>query len=650
MTYTNASEITSLYLYGQMSGPADPLSSTVISPKIVAGQPGRTFVEYDATDFMTNGPGRFALGCLSSIVDRFFNPQPGDPTIPPKPGGYTKAELNQFYNLTYYGIDIQQYDYDDGKGDYAERVYLWNSGAFKISDEARFVVTGTGERYITNFAVVPLADDFDLDSNDFIAGVTAGYLQEYMDPSEIGRKVDFKFKDTGLIPTDSKYTIDDFTTDVGRELAWHSGLQPIDLALGVEGILDAMFADGTSKFEYEGKAVVYGTYGGGTVDVEDKINSYHDDLAENGIVFVGSAQADIVNATDVASMLLGNEGADTITGGNGNDEIYGGTKSGADDGVVDSLSGGSGNDTYHVGLGDLVVEVIEEGTDLVQSSVTYTLGDNVEHLQLTGSDVINGTGNNQDNAIIGNSAANEIIGGDGEDVLIGGAGDDKLYGGGDGDTVDYLDGGAGADEFHVGEGDIVLNFNAGDKIYLNGVLLTGGENFRQWAYDDALDAEKVVLPFVDENGVAYTFVDTGFGEGGAMAVMTASMTNPVLIFGVELTDDTEADVRTVSSEEHGSWQSAGLVAEGGVMRFTRWDGIDHHIPELDPIPDIPGYAMDLYDWQVAGGVPGEFSEEEATWSIVDAAPERVILSGYDGFNQTWDQQLLLSTWSSGGTE
>jgi hypothetical protein len=36
---------------------------------------------------------------------------------------------------------------------------------------------------------------------------------------------------------------------------------------------------------------------------------------------------------------------------------------------------------------------VNEGTDVIQSSVTYTLTDNVENLTLTGSAAINGTGN-----------------------------------------------------------------------------------------------------------------------------------------------------------------------------------------------------------------------------------------------------------------
>ncbi|WP_028970345.1 calcium-binding protein [Sphingomonas sp. URHD0057] len=94
------------------------------------------------------------------------------------------------------------------------------------------------------------------------------------------------------------------------------------------------------------------------------------------------------------------------------------------------LEGGTGDDTYIVYAGtDQVIEKLGEGTDLVRSSFSYTLGDNVENLTLTGAAAINGTGNGLANVITGNSAANTLIGGGGGDTLIGGGGGDMLTGG-----------------------------------------------------------------------------------------------------------------------------------------------------------------------------------------------------------------------------
>ena len=94
---------------------------------------------------------------------------------------------------------------------------------------------------------------------------------------------------------------------------------------------------------------------------------------------------------------------------------------GADVLAHNMLEGGTGNDTYVVyAASDQVIENAGEGTDLVRSSVSYTLGDNVENLTLTGTAAINGTGNGVANVITGNSAANVIVGGGGGDTLIGG--------------------------------------------------------------------------------------------------------------------------------------------------------------------------------------------------------------------------------------
>jgi trimeric autotransporter adhesin len=85
-----------------------------------------------------------------------------------------------------------------------------------------------------------------------------------------------------------------------------------------------------------------------------------------------------------------------------------------------------------------VTEVEGEEIDTVRSTVSYTLGANLENLTLTGSAAIDGTGNALNNVITGNSASNQLTGLAGNDSLNGGAGDDTLIGGAGDDayTVD----------------------------------------------------------------------------------------------------------------------------------------------------------------------------------------------------------------------
>jgi Ca2+-binding RTX toxin-like protein len=125
------------------------------------------------------------------------------------------------------------------------------------------------------------------------------------------------------------------------------------------------------------------------------------------------------NALD--NLLFGNAAANTLTGGAGNDTLNG--NAGAD-----TLIGGTGNDRYVVDdVGDTIGENTNAGTDSVTSSISYTLGANVENLLLQGqSNALNATGNALNNVLIGNENANTLFGAGGNDTLIGGKGND-LY-------------------------------------------------------------------------------------------------------------------------------------------------------------------------------------------------------------------------------
>lgn len=173
----------------------------------------------------------------------------------------------------------------------------------------------------------------------------------------------------------------------------------------------------------------------------------------------GNAVANKLTGNGAANVLKGLGGTDTLDGGAGGDTMY----------------GGADNDTYIVdSTADKTIELNGEGTDLVQSSVSFTLAAYVENLLLTGSGGNTGTGNTLGNALTGNAANNTLRGLAGNDVLVGGAGNDLLVGG---TGLDTMTGGTGNDKFAFDDGDfasktsigadVIVDFTAGDKIDLS---------------------------------------------------------------------------------------------------------------------------------------------------------------------------------------
>jgi Ca2+-binding RTX toxin-like protein len=141
-----------------------------------------------------------------------------------------------------------------------------------------------------------------------------------------------------------------------------------------------------------------------------------------------------------------------------------------------SFEGRAGNDTYLVDDPlDEPVEAPGNGTDSVIATLGWTLGANLESLQLAGDAAIDGGGNARDNSLRGNAAANRLAGAAGVDALEGGGGADTLDGGDGADTLaglggrdtlrgqdgnDVLAGGAGADKLNGGAGADTFVFDA----------------------------------------------------------------------------------------------------------------------------------------------------------------------------------------------
>ncbi|MDZ8110371.1 MAG: calcium-binding protein [Nostoc sp. DedQUE12a] len=216
---------------------------------------------------------------------------------------------------------------------------------------------------------------------------------------------------------------------------------------------------------------------------------------------IGTNANDIIVGDSQNNQLSGNGGNDSLNGGNGDDTLNGGLG-------TDTLNGAAGNDTYIIdGAVDAIIEAANSGTDIVRSSITYTLAANVENLRQTGTSAINGTGNTLNNFLFGNSANNTLNGRAGNDTLDGNLGNDILNGE---DGNDSLQGGPGNDRINGGSGNDILIGTFPGSLLPPGLgeidTLTGGLGVDRFILGDAVNV------FYDDNNT----VNPGFGDLAAI--------------------------------------------------------------------------------------------------------------------------------------
>ena len=198
------------------------------------------------------------------------------------------------------------------------------------------------------------------------------------------------------------------------------------------------------------------------------------------------------------NVLVGGAGSNALYGMDGDDRLDGGAGN-------DLMVGGRGSDTYVVDDAfDAVQELAGEGNDLVLVHFSYALGAEVERLQLTGDQAIDGTGNGLANHLIGNQAANVLRGGDAGDYLSGNEGDDHLFGdAGD----DSLHGGAGADTLTGGDGQ--------DTLYFVNAAETNGDTVVGFTRGDRLDLSSIDAVAGTGRNDAFAFVGSAAFSGVA---------------------------------------------------------------------------------------------------------------------------------------
>ena len=203
------------------------------------------------------------------------------------------------------------------------------------------------------------------------------------------------------------------------------------------------------------------------------------------------------------------------------------------------MRGGVGNDRYIVDNAlDVVTEAALGGTDSVGSTVSYTLGAEVEDLDLLGSASISGTGNASANVIRGNSAANSIDGDDGDDTLSGFGGNDTIIGGLGADTIN---GGAGADTLTGGgialEADTFVFSSASDTSTSNFDRITDFEDDTDIIDLSAIDADTTTTGNQD-----FDIVAVFGGNAGELTISYDGVSNSTIMLG-DVNGDGAADFR-----------------------------------------------------------------------------------------------------------
>lgn len=215
-----------------------------------------------------------------------------------------------------------------------------------------------------------------------------------------------------------------------------------------------------------------------------------------------------------------------LNGGGGNDVLTGSTG--------DVLNGGAGNDVYNVSGTPIINEAVEGGIDEVRASGDFTLGANVENLNMQFGQGINGTGNELNNVISGNSQNNILQGGAGNDTLgargnlinnfqlglvdLGDFGNDTLDGG---TGNDNMAGGIGNDTYIVDSvGDVVIETIDTVPDPESGFLFQGGIDTVQSSVNFTLGnlVENLTL-----TGTATTGTGNGLGN-----ILTGNARNNVL--------------------------------------------------------------------------------------------------------------------------
>jgi len=406
------------------------------------------------------------------------------------------------------------------------------------------------------------------------------------------------------------------------------------------------------------------------------LGRYVEDLTLTGAAAIDGT------GNELSNRLTGNGAANILSGGDGNDTLDGGAGD-------DILLGGAGSDTYRVdSIGDQVCETTAPGSgidaggdyDQVESSVSWTLGDLIENLRLTGTAAINGTGNAKRNFMLGNGAANVLIGGAGGDGIDGRGGADIMLGGEGGDNYSVDDAGDVVCEATVLGGDIdaggddtvraTVSFTMGrfiEDLYLDGTgAIDGiGNELNNYIYGNA------AANLIDGGGGN----DILFGGGGAdimrggsgddtyrvdsEGVRTTEATAPgggdaggqdVVVSSASIAIGDYIEVLFLTGEEAidgtGNAQDNSIMGNDAANVLGGGAGDDYLTGGMGDDLLFGGAGNDSYQVETAGD---RVCEATSLTSGIDAGGIDIVRSGVSFTLGDFIENLTLNGWGNNGT-
>ncbi len=342
---------------------------------------------------------------------------------------------------------------------------------------------------------------------------------------------------------------------------------------------DRYFVDNYKYSAFKDKIIELANGGTDTVfaGVDWVLSAYLENLVLIGDAWYGTGN-------HLANKIIGNQYDNVLDGGKG----------------LDTLIGKQGNDHYSVTRGDKVVEKAGGGLDTVAASISWVLGENVENLSLSGTQHVNGTGNDLNNQMYGNDANN------------------------------ILNGKSGADTFYAGGGDDVIKLDKFDGFYASALAkdnIYGGwgqDTLKLTGANSIIDAQRDVIYGVE------TIDLTGSGANRLQnvlsnAVMRLSDTDLLTVHG-------DSDDVVSLNNNSGVWSYNGIVNgmkvyTAGVVELR----IDQQVQVIEDVV-VPEYK--IFDAASAQGV-SDFFDAGAQKVIIDFANkyrltdvEKIDLTGF----------------------